>query len=176
MNDEVKTPDSEQQTRKEEVAAYEKLRQHVREILATTRENVNAQTIGKAVDTAAAQIKAAGNFTAETTNKAVAAMHKDIAYVAERLGPKWVELSEKSADVFSVWRDRSQTFLGQAATAAAAWLESTGSKLKHPTYVAGEMYAGGAIACQSCGAQIDLPGPGHIPPCPKCQGTSFARI
>ena len=174
MNDKI--PQGEHQARKEELAAYEKLRQHVKEILATTRENVNAETFSKAIDTAAAQLKAAGNFTAETTNKAVAAMHKDIAMVAERLGPKWERLSDASADVFSVWRDRSSTFLGQAAMAAGAWLESTGSKLKHPTYVSGEMYAGGKIACQSCGAQLDLPGPGHIPTCPSCQGTSFARV
>lgn len=174
MNDKI--PESEQQARKEEVAAYEKLRQHVQELLAATRENINAQTFGKVIDTAAAQLKAAGNFTAETTNKAVAAMHKDIAIVAERLGPKWEHLSDASADVFSVWRDRSATFLGQAAMAAGAWLESTGSKLKHPTYVSGEMFAGGPIACQTCGARIDFPGPGHVPTCPKCQGTSFARV
>lgn len=176
MNDERKTPEDEQQARKEELAAYQKLRQHVQEMLAATRENVNAQTFGKAVDTAAASLRSAGNFTAEATNKAVAAMHKDIAMVVERLGPHWEKFSETSTDVFNVWRDRSTTFLGQAAMAVGTWLETTGSKLKHPTYVSGEMYAGGPIACQSCGAQIDLPGPGHVPPCPKCQGTSFARI
>ena len=176
MNEENKTPESGQQTRKEELAAYEKLRQHVKEILAATRENVNAQTIRQAVDTAAANLKSAGNFTAETTNKAVAAMRKEITDAAQRLGPKWDALSEKSADVFSVWLDRSTTFLGQATSALGTWLESTGGKLKHQTYVTGEMYSGGPIACKACGTRVDMPGPGHVPPCPQCQGTSFERV
>jgi hypothetical protein len=176
MNDQLKTPETNRSTQKDELAAYEKLRQYARESLASVRDNVNAETISHAVDTAAARVRSAGTFTSETTNRAVTALRKDLTGVAQKLGPRWDAFSEKSGDVFNVWRDRGTTFLGQAASATGAWLESTGNKLKHSTYVTGEMYSGGPIACRACGARIDMPGPGHVPPCPQCMGTTFERI
>jgi len=176
MNDGQKPPGTNEPARDEEVAAYEKLRQHVKEALANVRQRVNADTVQKAVETGAEKLKDAGTHTSAAVAKAVAALKKDMAVAAERLGPKWEELSEKSADLFGVWRDRGSVFLGQAATALGGWLEKVGQGLEHRTYAAGEITHGGAFECQSCRARFELARAGHIPPCPSCQGTTFKRV
>lgn len=165
-----------ERARQEEVAAYEKLRQYVSEALANVRQKVNSETVQQAVDTGAEKLKAAGTYTSAAVNKAVTALRKDMAIAAERLGPKWEAFSEKSADLFSVWRDRGSVFLGQAATSLGTWLEKVGQRLEHQTYAAGEITHGGAFECQSCKTRIELPRAGHIPPCSNCQGATFTRV
>lgn len=176
MNDKQNPPEANEHAREEELAAYEKLRQHVKEALADVRQRVNANTVQQAVETGAEKLKDAGTHTSAAVAKAVAALKKDMAVAAERLGPKWEEFSEKSADLFGVWRDRGSVFLGQAATSLGGWLEKVGQKLDHQTYAAGDITHGGAFECQSCRARVELPRAGHIPRCPGCQGTTFKRV
>ena len=71
----------------QEVAAYEKLRQEVKRLLAEVRENVNAETVKQALDKASARMKEAGGYTAEVVSKASDALKKDLARTSERLGP-----------------------------------------------------------------------------------------
>jgi hypothetical protein len=57
MNEEQKRPEANEQARAEEVAAYEKLRQHVKEALANARQRVSADTMQQAVETGAEKLK-----------------------------------------------------------------------------------------------------------------------
>ncbi|MDH4192402.1 MAG: zinc ribbon-containing protein [Betaproteobacteria bacterium] len=176
MTDQQKPVDSGDKSREEEVAAYEKLRQYVKDALGNVRQKVNADTVHQAVEAGAEKLRSAGTFTSAAVAKAVTALRKDMAVTAERLGPKWEAFSEKSADLFSVWRDRGSVFLGQAATSLGGWLEKVGQKLEHQTYATGEMTHGGAFECQACHERIELARAGYVPPCPKCQATSFVRV
>ncbi len=162
--------------KKQELAAYERLRAQVRKLLAEARETVNADTLRQAVDKAAAPLKEMGEFTAETVNKGIAALKKDLSAVAQRLEPKREAFADKTGDLFDAWRDRGAVFLGQAATAIGEWLRQAGERLEHPTYHAGEMTAGGHFPCTACGASLTLPKPGHLPSCPQCHKTEFRRI
>lgn len=176
MNDEQKPGAGETPRQKQELAAYEKLREEVRRLLSEIRDTVNAETIRDVVDKAADRLKQAGGYTAEALGKAGEALKKDMASAAEKLGPKWEAFSEKSADLFGVWRDRSGVFLGQASHAVGVWLEKAGLKLMHQVYRTGEMTSGGTFECAACRAQTVLPGPGYLPPCHKCNGTEFRRV
>lgn len=40
----------------------------------------------------------------------------------------------------------------------------------------GEISGIGTLECKSCGEQLHFHRTGHIPPCPKCHGTTFRRI
>lgn len=171
---EQKTKGSAQQ-KKEEVAAYEKLRQEAKRIFSEMRENVNAETMREAVDKAGARLKEAGGYTAEVLNKASEALRKDAAYAMEKLGPKWDAFSEKSADLFDVWCDRSTLFLSQASVAVGEWLQKAGTRLGHLTYRTGEMTSGGTFSCTACGELMVQSGAGHLSECPKCKGTEFRR-
>lgn len=161
--------------KKEEVAAYEKLRLESKRVFAEMRENVNAESIRGAVDKATNRLKEAGGYTAGVLNKASEALKKDAAYAMEKLGPKWDAFSEKSADIFEVWRDRSTLFLSQASVAVGEWLQKTGTKLGHLTYRTGEMTSGGTFSCTACGELMVQSDAGHLGECPKCQGTEFRR-
>lgn len=176
MNTENKTPGGDTEQQKQELAAYEKLRERVKAILSEVRETVNADTVKQAIDKASTELKEAGGHTAETVNRVAASLKKDLADTAEKLGPKWETFSEKTSDLFGVWRDRSGVFLANAATAVGEWLQQFGSKLEHKTYRAGEMSYGGSFECSACGEHLKLPGPGHLPSCPQCEGVEFRRI
>ena len=43
------------------------------------------------------------------------------------------------------------------------------------TYSTGEMTSAGTLTCQACGQKVHLKETGHIPPCPKCNGTLFHK-
>jgi hypothetical protein len=147
----------------------------VRRLLAEVSENVNAETVKQALDKASARMKEVGGYTSEVLNKAAEALKKDLARTAQRLGPKWSEFSEKSADLFAVWRDRGTHFLGRAAVATGEWLQKTGSRLERQTYRCGEITYGGTFECAGCGAMTVLAQSGRLPACARCTGTEFRR-
>ncbi|MEN6586944.1 MAG: hypothetical protein ABFE02_12970 [Sulfuricella sp.] len=70
-----------------------------------------------------------------------------------------------------------------ALSSLAAVLELTGNALhalsdktrKTLTYRAGEMTTAGTLTCQKCGQKVQLKKTGHVPPCPKCNGTLFNK-
>lgn len=43
------------------------------------------------------------------------------------------------------------------------------------TYRTGEITSAGSLTCQACGQKVHLKKTGHIPPCPKCNGTLFHK-
>jgi len=55
-------------------------------------------------------------------------------------------------------------------------LHSLGEKAKEKlTYKTGEMTSAGTLTCQKCGQQLQLKSTGHVPPCPKCNGSLFDK-
>ncbi len=164
------------QQQKTEVAAYEKLRTAVGKVLADVRGTVNADTVKQAFDKATEELRKTGGLTADTINKITASVRKDMASAAQKMGPKWEAFTEKSADLFTVWRDRGSQFLAQAAGAVGDWLQQAGDRLKQQTYRTGEMTAGGVLECTACGERIVLETTAHLPPCPKCKNMEFRRV
>lgn len=175
MTDERKPGDDEAR-RNEELSAYERLREETRKLFGEIRENVNADTIRETVDKARNRVREAGGPTAEALGKAVTALKKDLANTAERLGPTWETLSEKGADLFSVWRDRGRLFLSEASAGVGAWLQRLGQRLGHQSYRTGEMTYAGTFRCEVCGQHTELTHTGHLPPCGICGDAIFKRV
>jgi len=167
-------PNARQQ--KEELAAYEKLRKAVGKMLTEARDTVNAETLKQAFDKATAELRKTGEFTTDTINKIADSLRKDMASAAMKMGPKWEAFSEKTADLFSVWRDRGSLFLARAADAMADWLQQTGDKLEQQVYRTGEMVHSGTFECTNCGERVVLRTPAHLPPCAKCHKMEFRRV
>jgi hypothetical protein len=152
------------------------LRKAVGKILAEARVTVNAETLKQAFDRAIAELRKTGEYTAETINKMADSLRKDMTSAALKMGPKWEAFSEKSSDLFSVWRDRGSQFLARAADAMADWLQQTGAKLEQQVYRTGDMVHSGTFECTSCGEHVLLRTPAHLPPCAKCQKMEFRRV
>jgi hypothetical protein len=164
------------QQQKQERAAYDKLRAGVSKVLAEARDTVNAETLKQAFERATAELKKTGEYTAETVSKITTTLRKDITSAAMKMGPKWEAFSEKSSDLFEVWRDRGSVFLGRAAEAVADWLQQAGAKFEQQVYRTGEMANSGTFECTGCGERVVLRTPAHIPPCAKCHQTEFRRV
>lgn len=163
------------QQQKAELAAYAKLRRAVKKILAEARGTVNAETMKQAFDRATEELKKTGEYTAETVSKIAASLRKDLASASLKMGPKWEAFTDKSADLFEVWRDRGSQFLAQAANAVGEWLQQAGTQLEQQTYRTGEMVDSGTFECAACGERIVLRTPAHLPPCAKCHKMEFRR-
>jgi len=159
-----------------ELAAYEALRKEISERLAEIRDNLSAETMRDTMQRARERLKGAGEYAADTVDKVGVAIEKDLINAAQRMGSKWEALSEKSADLFVVWRDRSNVFLARAAHAIADWLEHARQRVMPLNYRSGEIAAPGAFECTACGERVELTTSAHLPPCPKCRKTEFRRI
>ena len=164
------------QQQKQELAAYKKLREGVRHTLGEAKETLSAENIRQALAQATAQLKQVGEHTADTIDKVAASVEKDMVNAAQNIGTRWEAYSEKTADLFQVWRDRSNRFLTDATAAVGDWLQQTSDKLKTQTYHSGDMAAGGTLECTACGERIVLHTPAHLPACSKCRNTEFRRI
>jgi predicted RNA-binding Zn-ribbon protein involved in translation (DUF1610 family)/gas vesicle protein len=163
-------------TRAKEADAYARLRADVQHRLAEIRDRINPEAVRHAVSSATERLKDAGGHTVEAVNKAADALRKDIAHAAHTMGPAWEKFSEKSSDVFHVWRDRGGVFLAGAADAVRDWLKETTTRIENQRYETGEMAYTGAFECTACGERVALKQPAHLPPCPKCMKTEFRRL
>ncbi len=162
--------------REEELSAYKKVYGRVRHRLEKAQGRIHAETLKKALEHATAEVKEAGEHAASTVNKVARAVRKDMASAADRLGPRWEQLSEKTSGVFAVWRDRSTKFLEQAAEGTRDWLKGMRGKKQRHLYEADEMTDAGTFKCTACGHHVVLSGPEHLQPCPECGGKEFERL
>ena len=164
------------QQQKQELAAYKMLREAVGKILGDAKEILNAEAIRQALAQATAQLKQVGEHTADTIDKVAASVEKDMVNAAQKIGTRWDAYSEKTADLFQVWRDRGNRFLTDATAAVGDWLQQTSDKLKTQTYHSGDMAASGTLECTACGEHLVLHTPAHLPACSKCRNMEFRRV
>jgi ribosomal protein S27AE len=164
------------QQQRQELLAYEKLRASVQKLLADAKDTLDADTIRQALDAARGQLKQLGEYTADTVEKAVTSVEKEMLGATRRMGARLENFSERSADIFYVWRDRGGQFLARAATAISGWVQQAGERVGQQTYHSGEIAASGTLECTACGERVVLASPAHLPACSKCRNTEFRRV
>lgn len=98
-------------------------------------------------------LKAAGSWMADTGEE-----------FRDWLGMETALIGDRLLDMFIMAADQTSLELRKLKERAAA-----------AEYKTGEIAGPGTLVCNSCGEQIHFSKPGHIPPCPKCNGTSFRR-
>ncbi len=160
----------------EEVTAYRRFYESVKMKFSEVGDKINMQSVKQVIDKAGAELKEAGEHSAEAVKRAGQALRKDIASSAEKLGPDWHKLKGKTHNFFDIWQDRSTVFIGHAASAVGEWLHDKGDKMEHHVYHAGELTYGGAFECVSCSERIEISKANYIQPCPHCMKTEFRRI
>lgn len=106
----------------EQAAAYVRLRDEVRKAFSQIQDFVDAAALKNAFERGVAEVKRLESFSAEVMHKAGAMVRTDMARTSERMGPAWENFSERSAGLFSVWKDRGRDFLGRSAHAVREWL------------------------------------------------------
>lgn len=163
------------QQQKQELAAYQKLRADVGKLLGDLKDT-SADTIRDAVDTARGRLRQLEEYTADTVEKAVTSVEKEMLSAGRRAGARLENLSARTADLFSVWRDRGTQFLAGAAGGIRDWMQQASERLGDQTYRTGEIAAPGTLECSGCGERVTLETPAHVPLCPNCRKSEFRRV
>jgi rubrerythrin len=158
---------------KEELAAFEKLRDELGRKLKAIKGSIKVDTFTRALDKTAQDVKDKGQFTSESINKGYEALKKDVARNIEKLGGKWQSMSNKTAGNFSIWSKRSVNFLKQAGDATDQWLKQLSDKISPHFYRSGEIASAGTFVCKSCGHAVQLKKTDHLPRCPQCDNTEY---
>jgi len=161
---------------KKELAVYQKLRIDMQKLLGDFKDTLSAESFRQALDEARERLRKAGEHTIESTDKAIASLEKDMIDASQRFGAQLENLTERSTDLFSVWRDRGGHFLGHAARALGEWVKGLGTRFEQVTYRSGDIAASGELECVACGERLRLETAAHVPLCPKCRKTEFRRI
>lgn len=132
------------------------------------------ESMSVALEKAHEQLTTLGEFSAEQGEVLKQYLARDLDQTisdAQRLGEEAKERLHPSR-------------LGAGALSSLATaLELTGNALRSLsdktketlTYRTGEMTSAGTLTCQVCGQKVHLKTTGHVPPCPKCNGTLFNK-
>lgn len=163
------------QQQKQELAAYQQLRTHLGHLLGDLKD-ASAETIREAIDTARGRLRQLEEYTAETVEKAVTSVEKEMIGAGRRAGARLEHLSARTTDLLYVWRDRGSQFLARAATGIGDWMQQASERLGEQTYRTGEIAAPGTLECSNCGERVTLETPAHVPLCPKCRKSEFRRV
>lgn len=152
---------------------YDKLAGKFNELYLSGKER-GRESMSVALDKAHEQLTALGEFSAEQGAELKQYLARDLDQTisdAQQLG-------EEAKDRLHPSR------LGAGALSSlAAVLEFTGNALRSLsdkaketlTYKTGEITSAGTLTCQACGQKVQLKKTGHVPPCPKCNGTLFNK-
>ena len=152
---------------------YDKLASKFNELYLAGKER-GREAMSAALEKAHEQLDAVGEFSAEQG----ADLKKYLARDLDQTIADAQHLGEAAKERLNPGR------LGAGALSSlAAVLELTGnalhtlsSKTKEKlTYKTGEMTSAGTLTCQACGQEVHLKETGHVPPCPKCNGTLFHK-
>jgi rubrerythrin len=165
-----------QQQEAQELAAYKRMRQELAKILAGVGDTVNVETLRQAFDRAAKELKDAGGYATETVSRVSQRIGREVETTASKLGPRWEAFSEKRAGLFSVWLERSSTFVSHASAAVAEWLKQLQSKNGDQIHIAGEIVEPGTFVCAACRHYVKVEEKQALPPCPICQEKEFRRL
>jgi rubrerythrin len=182
----------------EEVALYAQLREKVGQGLGRMRDTITGEAVAETVDKAATELREAGQHSRETVTKLAETLKKDLASTHEAMRPRLEEFKADAGKATEVLRDRGGAFwheavkegghlagltrdkggaaVVQVAHAVAQWTDRMGDKLdKALVYHTGELTHGGEYRCESCGATVQVPNPGHLPACEKCGDAEYRR-
>jgi phosphoserine phosphatase len=72
--------------------------------------------------------------------------------------------------------DRLRDGFSQAADQTTVELLKLKQEAQAAGYHTGEISGPGTLICDQCGENLHFHKAGHIPPCPKCQGTRYHRV
>jgi isocitrate dehydrogenase len=152
---------------------YDRLAGKFNEVYLTGKER-GREAMAAALEKAHTQLTALGEFSAERGEELKKYLSRDLDQTiadAQQLGEEAKERLHPAR-------------LGAGALASlAAALELTSNALhswsvktnQSLTYRTGEIMSAGTLTCQACGQKVHLKKTGHVPPCPKCNGTQFDK-
>jgi predicted RNA-binding Zn-ribbon protein involved in translation (DUF1610 family) len=157
------------------VHAYNRMMERVKDALKQTEENT-LEALRYNIDLAKEKAVELGELSREEAVKIGDYLRRDLEDAGEYLADSGAELSSwLQFDVEQVEERLWEAFTAAADQTKLAYLELEQRAQRASEYHTGELTSVGTLQCTKCGELLHFHSTGHIPPCPQCHHTHFAR-
>lgn len=117
-----------------------------------------------------------GELTVQEAEQIAGVLWKDLRSAGRHLASGGKELEEwLEFDANQVEARFLELFSSAADQTAIELLNLRERAWEAEHYQTGEVTGPGTLVCAACQQQVHFHAPGHVPPCPKCHGSLFAR-
>jgi len=154
--------------------AYERLLETAMEDVEKL-EHKTGPALHALIDKAREKLSELGEFTEEELDKVSEYLKRDLRDAAEYLAETGEEFKDWLGFETRLIGDRLAELFARAADQTTVELNLLREQAELAGYHTGEVTGPGTLVCDACGEELQFHRPGHIPPCPKCGGTSFHR-
>jgi predicted RNA-binding Zn-ribbon protein involved in translation (DUF1610 family) len=157
------------------VAAYEAMLQRVHEA-AETAESKTVPWLRETLASARERAVELEELTREEADRVSRYVERDLHDAASFIAETGQEFRDwVSFDWRLVQSRMLEMFAGMADQTGEALRGFADQAREASLYRTGEITAPGVLECTACGETLHFEKTGHIPPCPKCQATTYRR-
>jgi predicted RNA-binding Zn-ribbon protein involved in translation (DUF1610 family) len=158
------------------VGAYETMLERVHEA-ADTAERKTVPWLRETLANAREKAVQLGELSREEADRISSYVERDIHDAASFIADSGQEFRDWLAFDMSLIQDRFlEMMAGMADQTSRALSEIAERARQASVYRTGEIASPGTLECAACGELLHFEKTGHIPPCPKCKGTTFRRV
>jgi hypothetical protein len=157
------------------VAAYEAMLQRVHEA-ADTAESKTVPWLRETLANARERAVELEELTREEAERVSDYVERDLHDAATFIADSGQEFRDWVSFDWQLMQNRMlEMFAGMADQTSLALRQFAEQARDASLYRTGDITAPGQFECVACGELLKLRKTGHLPPCPKCQGTGFRR-
>lgn len=157
------------------VHAYEQMLERSRAFLREAGNEI-APKLDVAINTAKEKATELGELTREEAENIAEYLKRDLHDAAEFLTDESNELRQWLRFDIELVEDRIIDALMQLADPTRVDLAAFEQQAQRfGEWRTGEITGPGTLVCKACGEVLHFHKSGHIPPCPKCQATTYRR-
>lgn len=157
------------------VQAYHRMMDRVQATIDEAEEHA-IPTLEQNLEKAKERAVELGELTREEADRVAAYLKRDMEDAAQYLEDSGNEFGAwLKFDIAQVERRLFEKMLTVADRTRIELAEFEARMHEAQTYHTGEITGPGVLRCESCGEELHFTEPGHIPPCPKCNATTFVR-
>jgi hypothetical protein len=168
-------PDNNQDPLDRMVVAYENMLQRVDGLLKKAEKSA-IPTLKKSLEQAREKAVELDELTREEAEKIATYVERDLHDAAGFLHQTGVEFRDWVRFDMKLIEDRVLAMFASVADKTRLELGRFAEQARDATlYHTGEITGPGTLVCSECGKELHFHKTGHIPPCPGCHATRFAR-
>ncbi len=128
------------------------------------------------IDKAGETLSELEELTKEETDKIADYLKRDLNEAANYMASSGEEFKKWLAIDADIIENYLYEQFKQAADQTTVELAQLKANAESARYRSGEITGPGVLTCDECGEQLHFKKAGHIPPCAKCNGSSFHRL
>lgn len=157
------------------VESYEHMLEELHDLFSTVEDTVRPK-LSTAIESIQQKSIEMGKLTQDEAEKVAGYLKRDIHDMGQYVNDTGKELKDWFQFDLGLIEDRMEKMFTAAADKTSVEL----MKLKERAaemgvWKTGEITAPGTLVCKECGEKLHFKKTAHIPPCPKCHGSSFKR-